>query len=281
MNYRHAFHAGNFADVIKHVALVSILLHLRRKQKGFCVIDTHAGSGVYDLAGAEAVRTGEAAEGIGRIIAIDNAPLQPEALKTYLRCVKGEGEAHYPGSARIAAGLLRPQDRLVAIEKHPAAVKALRTSLAQFPNARAVEANGYEQLPALVPPHERRGVILIDPPYEADDEFARVADILLRAYQRFATGIYVAWYPIKSRAAVDALYGEVSTNGITAVTRLEIEIRRLPDAGRERLLSAGLLIINPPFGFDEEMRGAAVVLAPLLGGGTREPASITVVSASA
>jgi 23S rRNA (adenine2030-N6)-methyltransferase len=281
MNYRHAYHAGNFADVIKHVALVAVLQHLRRKDKPFCVIDTHAGAGVYDLQGVEAERTSEAAEGIGRLAAIGGDLQLPESLKTYLDAVRQEGDGSYPGSVRIAARLLRPQDRLVAIEKHPEEALTLRRSLAGFPNVRALAADGYERLPALLPPHERRGVILLDPPYEADDEFARVAEVVARAYRRFATGIYVVWYPVKSRAAVDAFYGEVSTNGIAPLLRLEIETGRAPDADKARLSAAGLLIINPPFGFDEEMRTVAGVLAPLLSRSSREPAIMTLVSALA
>ncbi len=277
MNYRHAFHAGNFADVIKHIALVAILQHLKRKDNPFCVIDTHAGAGAYDLCGAEAARTGEAADGIGRLAGFPGDPQMPDALRVYLDGVKQAGEGFYPGSALLAARLLRPQDRLVAIEKHPKAAQALRESLAPFPNARAVEADGYERLPALLPPRERRGVVLIDPPYETDDEFARVAGLLMLARRRFATGIYVAWYPVKSRAAVDGLYGEVTTNGVGPLMRFEIETGRAPTADKDRLSAAGLLVVNPPFGFDEQMHEVAAVLAPLLGRKTREPATITFV----
>jgi 23S rRNA (adenine2030-N6)-methyltransferase len=281
VNYRHEFHAGNFADVIKHIALVAVLLHLRRKDKAFCVIDTHAGSGAYDLRSDEALRTGEAAEGIGRLAAIRDDPGLPEALKTYLDCVQQEGESRYPGSARIAARLLRPLDRLIAIEKHPEAVRALRASLTEFPNARVVEADGYERLFAHVPPRERRGVILIDPPYEAQEEFAHVADIFARAHRRFATGIYLVWYPIKSRGAADALFGEIAAHGIVALSRLEIDVGRAADGERDRLAAAGLLIANAPYGFDAEMRKIAGILAPRLGRPGRGPATINVVSPSA
>ena len=275
MNYRHTYHAGNFADVIKHIAIVAVLLHLRRKDKPFCVIDTHSGSGSYDLAGAEAARTGEAVEGIGRMTGCGDDPQSPEALRNYLTLVKQEGENRYPGSPRIAAQLLRPRDRLVAIEKHPADAAALRESLAKFPNARALEADGYERLPALVPPRERRGLILVDPPYEAEDEFARVAGVLARAHRRFATGIYMAWYPLKSRAAADALYGEAGANGIAPLLRIEIDVGRDADADKERLAAAGLLVVNPPYGFDAEMRKIAAILAPRLGRATGAHAAIT------
>ncbi len=280
MNYRHAFHAGNFADVIKHISMVAVLLHLRRKDKPFCVIDTHSGSGV--LRSCEAPKRREPEKrrrGSAGSLRLADDPQLPEPLKSYLAGVKEEGEGRYPGSARIAARLLRPQDRILATERHREAFKALRGALAPFPNARAVDADGYERLPSLLPLRERRGVVLIDPPYETDDEFARVAELLIRAHRRFATGIYVAWYPIKSRAAVDALYGEVRTHGIAPVSRLEIETRLIPGPGRERLSAAGLLIINPPFGFDEEMRSVAAILAPLLGATARDAAAITVASA--
>jgi len=278
MNYRHAFHAGNFADVIKHIALVAVVRHLRLKDKPFCIIDTHAGTGIYDLRSVEAARTGEAEGGIGRLDETRDAPLPPGALRTYLELVQREGGGFYPGSARIAARLLRPQDRLVAIEKQSEAANALRKSLAEFPNVRAVEADGYERLLALLPPRERRGVILVDPPFEADNEFARAAEILMRAHRRFATGIYILWYPIKSRATADALYGEVTASGIAPVLRLEIDTRRTSEGGKGRLSAAGLLIINPPFGFEEEMQDAAAILAPLLGCKSDAPAAIKLIS---
>jgi 23S rRNA (adenine2030-N6)-methyltransferase len=276
MNYRHVFHAGNFADVIKHLALVAVILHLRRKDKPFCVIDTHAGAGLYDLAGPEAARTGEAGEGIGRLVAVGSGTQLPESLKAYLDCVKLEGEGRYPGSARIAARLLRPQDRLVAIEKHPDAARALRAALVEFANARAVEADFYERLPALLPPRERRGVILIDPPYETENEFEQIADVLARAYRRFATGIYLVWYPIKSRAEADAFLGEIAAQGIARLLRLEIDVGRAPDAAKDRLSAAGLLIVNPPFGFDTKIKTAASIVAPRLGQVPFRPANVTI-----
>jgi 23S rRNA (adenine2030-N6)-methyltransferase len=275
MNYRHAFHAGNFADVIKHVALVAVVLHLKRKEKPFCVIDTHAGAGIYDLNGADATRTGEAGAGIARLReAVGNAHL-PVALGTYLDCVRRERGGHYPGSSRIAARLIRSQDRLVAIEKHPLEAAALRRALAGFRNALAVEADGYERLSALLPPSERRGVILIDPPFEEEGEFAHVADAVARAHRRFATGIYLLWYPVKSRTAADAFCGEVSTRGLAPLLRIEIDTGDASDAGKHRLGAAGLLVVNPPYGFDGEMQDVAAILAPRLGSAVA-PAIITV-----
>ena len=168
MNYRHGYHAGNFADVVKHVALVAILLHLRKKDTGFSVIDSHAGRGVYDLAGEQAARTGEAEAGVARLADLPGE--MPEALAAYLSLVK-DGNT-YPGSPLIAAKLLRPQDRLTAIEKHPEEFAALKETLALYRNALCENADGYARALKLLPPPSRRGLVLIDPPFESPDEFS-------------------------------------------------------------------------------------------------------------
>jgi 23S rRNA (adenine2030-N6)-methyltransferase len=272
VNYRHAYHAGNFADVVKHIALVSVLLHLKKKDKPFCVIDSHAGRGLYDLGGDEALRTGEAANGIARIR--DLAGSVPASLAAYLDCVRAEGEGRYPGSPRIAARLLRPQDRLVAIERHPEEEAALAAALKPFPNTKAICADGHARLAALLPPPERRGLVLIDPPYEAPDEFARSAETLANAHRRFATGIYLLWFPSKSKAAADAFCGEVTAKGIQRAALLVIDDGQRE--AEERLSAAGLLIVNPPFGFEKEMRAASDMLAPCLGHEPGSPAQMTV-----
>jgi 23S rRNA (adenine2030-N6)-methyltransferase len=256
MNYRHAFHAGNFADVVKHLALVSILTSLKKKPSAFAVIDTHAGRGHYDLANDEAVRGGEAASGIARIRDLDGGG---ETLRLYLDLVRDE--RRYPGSPLIAARLLREQDRLVAIEKHPEEFRALAATLAPFRRTRAVEADGYARLPALLPPQERRGLILIDPPFEAPDEFAQAARAVGGALKRFATGIVVVWFPIKSATAADSFCGEVLALGPRKLLRLDIAV----DAAPDRLGAAGLLVVNPPFGFAQDMAGTLETVAPRLG----------------
>ena len=275
MNYRHAYHAGNFADVVKHVALVAVLLHLKKKDKPFRVVDSHAGSGLYDLRGAEALRTGEADGGIARLRDLKGA--LPPSLASYLECVRTEPEGLYPGSPRIAARLLRRQDRLLAIEMQPEEFAALTQSLAPFAAARAIEADGYTRLPALLPPPERRGVVVIDPPYEAPDEFARAGALLVEAYRRFATGIFLVWFPIKSRPDADALCGEALTHGLRRVMRLDVDIGG--EANDGRLTAAGLLVINPPFGFEAEMRAVADLIAPRLV--RNAPARITMQDLSA
>ena len=261
MNYRHAYHAGNFADVMKHTALVAVLLHLRKKQAPFAVIDTHAGRGLYDLSGTEAGKTGEARQGIA---SLGDAPAGNEVLQTYLDTARSFGSGTYPGSPLIAARLLRPQDRLVAIEKHPEECEALTTALKPFRKTRAVCADGYERLAALLPPQERRGAILIDPPFEAPDEFAQMADALGNALRRFATGIYLLWFPIKTKSDADALSGEVLARGATKLLRLQLDVAASAEG---RLTQTGLLIVNPPYGFDAQMREALSALAAPLGRG--------------
>jgi 23S rRNA (adenine2030-N6)-methyltransferase len=261
MNYRHAYHAGNFADVVKHVAEVAILLHLRRKDTPFAVIDSHAGRGLYDLTGEAAAATGEAQNGIGRLRGL--APPLPEALQTYLNLVAESGPSHYPGSPLIAAKLLRPQDRLLAIEKHPEEAAALAGVLAPFRKAMVETADGHARLLKVLPPPERRGLVLIDPPFEAPDEFRTLAQTVRDAFRRFATGIYLIWYPVKSQSAAEGFCAEVLACGVAKALRVEIGVT----AQSDKLSRAGLVVLAPPYGFDGAMREILDVLAPLLGQG--------------
>ncbi len=255
MNYRHAFHAGNFADVVKHLAWIETLSYLRRKPKPFAVIDTHAGSGLYDLSGEEAVRTGEAA---GGILSLDLAGLPggDPLRKTYLGLC-GDARA-YPGSPLIAARMLRAEDRLVAVEKHPEDAAALKIALRPFRRVRALCADGYASLADLLPPPERRGAILIDPPFEEPDEFAALARAFAAAYRRFPTGVYLLWFPLKSPAEAERFCGEVLAAGVRKALRLDVALNA-PEA--EKLAAAGLLAVNPVYGFEADMRAA---LAPML-----------------
>lgn len=264
MNYRHGYHAGNFADVLKHVALVAILRHLKKKDTAFSVIDTHAGRGLYDLRDAAPQATGESEGGIGRL-----ADLKAEgALGDYLALVKECGKLRYPGSPLIAAQMLRPQDRLVAIEKHPDEAKILADVLAPFTHAVAENTDGYARVSKLLPPPSRRGLILIDPPFEATDEFETLARTLAAAVRKFANGIYLVWYPIKSQSAADAFMGEVLAAGVSKALTCEIAV----DPHPTKMTRAGVLVINPPYGLSAELELAAALLAPRLG----NPAEIRV-----
>jgi 23S rRNA (adenine2030-N6)-methyltransferase len=254
MNYRHAFHAGNFADCLKHSALVAVLLHLGKKQTPFAVIDTHGGRGLYDIASAEAKKTGEAEAGIGRLLRADSVP---GVLEPYRDCVRGFGEGAYPGSPLIVSKFLRAKDRLIAIEKHPEEHAALASALADEKRARVVSGDYARELPRIVPPPERRGVVLVDPPYEAADEFAQATRAVVDAHDRFPAGIFLFWYPAKNRALVDASAGELLNAGITSLLKIELDVGvpdRKGEGTREPLSAAGLFVANPPFGFAEEMR---------------------------
>jgi 23S rRNA (adenine2030-N6)-methyltransferase len=260
MNYRHSYHAGNFADVVKHVALAAILAHLKKKDTAFSVIDSHAGRGLYDLAGMEAQRTGEAQGGIARFR--DLTGEMPGALSSYLSLVKDAGDNAYPGSPLIAAKLLRSQDRLTAIEKHPEEFAALKDVLAPFRNAAAAQGDGYARTPKLLPPPSRRGLVVMDPPFESPEEFSDLARAVREGARKFATGIYLIWYPIKSEAETKAFVGEVLSGGIAKAMTIEIKV----PAPEGKLNRAGLLVINPPYGFEAEMREVARLLAPRLDG---------------
>ncbi|HEX5280929.1 MAG TPA: 23S rRNA (adenine(2030)-N(6))-methyltransferase RlmJ [Micropepsaceae bacterium] len=268
MNYRHAYHAGNFADVVKHAALVSVLLHLKKKDKPFAVIDTHAGRGIYDTASTEAQKTGEAADGIGRLLAQTSVP---GVLKPYVDVVRSFGEGRYPGSPLIAARLLRSSDRLVAVEFHPDECDMLKKQLAGVRQARVLHTDGYRELPRLLPPPEHRAVVLIDPPYEREDEFAVAAQAVIAAHRRFATGIYLLWYPAKLLPLVSATCGELLNAGIRSALRMEIDVGAKPvppGQGRGPAMTAtGLLVVNPPYGFSEEMHEILPFLSSLLGQG--------------
>lgn len=271
MNYRHGYHAGNFADVVKHVALTAILLHLRKKDAGFAVIDSHAGRGLYDLRDAAPMATGEAQGGIARLDdLLPNAAAQSAALATYLRLVRECGKQRYPGSPLLAANLLRRQDRLTAIEKHPEEAAVLKDVLAPFQGAAAEQGDGYARLVKLLPPASRRGLIVIDPPFEAADEFAVLARALTAGQRKFATGIFLVWYPLKSQSAADAFIGEALAGPIAKA--LTVEIAVAPPSGHqtsEHMTRAGLLLVNPPYGFAAEMQAAAALLAPRLGNPAR------------
>ncbi len=260
MNYRHAFHAGNFGDCVKHALLVWLLRAMARKPAGFFVLDAHAGIGRYDLASGPATRTGEAAGGILRLL--DNPA---ESLADYVGVVRDLGL--YPGSPALARALLRPQDRLACCELHPEDVLALRRVFAGDRQVAVHRRDAWEALGALLPPTERRGLVLVDPPYEAPDEFDKLVNGLRLGHGRFAPGVFAAWYPIKHRAPTRAFHAAMRDSGIRDIVAAELWLREPLDAAR--LNGCGLLVINPPFGFEA---AAEPILAALLDRlGTREP----------
>jgi 23S rRNA (adenine2030-N6)-methyltransferase len=274
MNYRHAFHAGGFADVVKHIVLVRILTYLQDKQAPFRVIDTHAGAGIYDLAGDEARRGGEWLTGIARVMQARFSEKALPLVMPYLDIVRAFNPQvtlkAYPGSPLIARALLRPQDRLTACEVEPKTRKRLIDALRRDPQARVVDLDGWTALPAFVPPNERRGLVLIDPPYEQKDEFGRLAEGFSEAFAKWPTGSYLLWYPVKSRRATDELARHVA--GVAGTSKpagkcLRLEFSAAPQLAGEGLTSAGLLIVNPPWKLAEEMRAILPELEKPLGQG--------------
>ena len=274
MNYRHAFHAGNFADVIKHIVLVRILIYLQDKQASFRVIDSHAGAGLYDLTSDEARRGGEWLTGIARVMQARFSEATLPLVKPYLDIVRAfnpERELKaYPGSPLIARALLRPQDRLTACEVEPTARKRLIEALRRDTQARVVDLDGWMALPAFVPPNERRGLVLIDPPYEQKDEFERLAEGFAQAFAKWPTGSYLLWYPVKSRRATDDLarhVADVTGAGTPAGKCLRLEFSAAPQAAEPGLTSAGLLIVNPPWTLASELKAILPELEKPLGRG--------------
>lgn len=266
MNYQHAFHAGNFADVHKHAVLARVLTYLRNKPAAFRVIDTHAGAGRYDLFGAEPTRSGEWLDGIKKLWEARTGQGADEAaalLAPYLDAVAalnpGGRLRTYPGSPLIALALLRPQDRLIACELEPRAAGLLKNALRGDDRAKVIALDGWTALNAYVPPKERRGVVLIDPPFEDTADFTKLASALAAAHRKWPTGIYMLWYPIKNRDAPDALARRLKKAGLAALLRCEISIE--PPRDDIGLTGSGLILANPPFKLDVDLK----ILLPALG----------------
>jgi len=274
MNYRHAFHAGGFADVIKHIVLVRILIYLQQKPAAFRVIDTHAGAGRYDLESEQARRGGAWLTGIARIMQSRFSETTLPLLKPYLDIVRAFNPhpalTAYPGSPLIARALLRPQDRLTACEVEPNTRKHLIDALRRDAQARVVDLDGWTALPAFVPPNERRGLVLIDPPFEAKDEFERMATGFAEAFVKWPTGVYLLWYPAKSRRAADGLaqrVGEITGTTAGGGKCLRLEFSVAPQTAGAALASAGVLVVNPPWTLADELKAILPELEKPLGQG--------------
>lgn len=252
MNYRHIYHAGNRCDVVKHALFTLVLAHLKSKEKGFMALDTHAGTGFYDLDDPRALKTNEAAEGIKSFLEGD--PL-PELGDYYavLRTMNPGGPFHvYPGSPMVAFENLRPQDRLVVCELHPEDAEDLRRQMPRDKRIQIHARDGYEALTAFLPPPEKRGVVLIDPPYEQPDEFDVVARRVKDAHRRFSNGIYMIWYPVKDRPAIWKFHEALAQSGIPKILCAEFVYEE--DALADRLSGCGMIVINPPWKLDEEIK---------------------------
>jgi 23S rRNA (adenine2030-N6)-methyltransferase len=275
MNYRHAYHAGNHADVLKHVAVCRIITHLRNKDKPFRVIDAHAGPGLYDLSGIEAGKTGEWQGGIGKLAAAFDASVEAllEPYRAVIAALNPQGGLRfYPGSPLLALQLMRDADRLVANELHPSDAAVLERHLLHEPRAEVTRMDAEICLKAKLPPPERRGLILVDPPYEASDEASKAVPMLAQGLRRFAQGIFVLWYPLKAGSVADTIISGVAELGVPASLRVELRVREAFAGGG--LAGSGLIILNTPWRLDEELRILAPALAGRLGLGSWGQATV-------
>jgi 23S rRNA (adenine2030-N6)-methyltransferase len=272
VNYRHAFHAGNFADVFKHALLVQLMRALQRKEKGFLYLDTHAGRGSYDLAAAARgdtlVRKPEWPDGIGRLWEQDGLPA---ALADYAALVRDFDRENgntpgaprfYPGSPRLVQRLARPQDRMALCEKQPGECAALRAEFALAHRAAVQEMDGYTGLRAMLPPPERRALVLIDPPFEAQDEFAQIVAALREGLRRLPGGMFAVWYPLTERARVDEFFAELLA--LEPPPTLALELAIAGEASGLKMRGCGLVVVNPPWQFEHEAEEFLPALAELL-----------------
>lgn len=271
MNYRHHFHAGNFADVMKHALLVRLVRALQKKEKGFLYLDTHAGRGRYDLAreavGESLARKPEWPEGIGRLW----GDVMPEELREYLELVRAfdrdagnleEAPRFYPGSPRIVRQMARAQDRLALCERHPAECAGLRAEFEREAGTSVHEMDGYVALRAMLPPAERRALVLIDPPYEAQDEFAQLGAALAEGLRRFPSGVFAIWYPLTGRAKVDEFFAGLRESNPPPTLACELEIAG--EMAPMKMRGCGLAIMNPPWRFEAEVEPLIRFLAEAL-----------------
>jgi 23S rRNA (adenine2030-N6)-methyltransferase len=270
--YRHLFHAGNFADVFKHSLLAQLVLGLEKKDKPFFVLDTHAGIGRYDLQHEWAQKNLEHRDGIERVWGRDDVP---NSFVPYFDAIRGENRVgelrYYPGSPRIVRRLLRPTDRMVLTELNRKDCEELGRLFEHDRQTRVQLMDGYQALKAFLPPKERRGLVFIDSSFDRAREFDRLAEGFAEAYRRFATGIYALWYPLMEPTAMRAFEREIAGTGIRKILQLELSV--LPDGWSGSMRGCGLLVANPPYGFEETARAMVAWLAPILardsGGGTR------------
>jgi 23S rRNA (adenine2030-N6)-methyltransferase len=279
MNYRHAFHAGGFVDVVKHLILTRLVDYLKRKPAAFRVIDIHAGAGLYDLKGEAAERTSEWKSGVGRLYregTFQPLPLSPaaEALiapwrKALAAVNDGTALSRYPGSPEIARRLVRDQDRLALNEVQPEVLAALKSRFAREKRVTVTELDGWIAARALAPTPERRGLMLIDPPYEAADDARRALEALVEAHRRFATGALCLWYPVKAQADANALARRAGALGLPKTLRAEITIRRAEKA--DRLNGCGLILVNAPWRIDADLRTVLPELAGRLAEDAHRP----------
>ncbi|EPJ7924897.1 23S rRNA (adenine(2030)-N(6))-methyltransferase RlmJ [Proteus mirabilis] len=252
LSYRHSFHAGNHADVLKHIVQTLIIESLKEKEKPFLYLDTHAGAGRYQLTNAHATRTGEYLEGIARLWQQEEVP---ELILPYLEAVGSLNTSdelrYYPGSPLLAAKLLREQDLLMLTELHPTDFPLLRTEFSRDKRVRVCREDGFGQLKSKLPPASRRGFALIDPPYELKQDYSAVVKGIVEGYKRFATGTYAIWYPVAHRQQIKRMLKELEATGIRKILQIELAVK--PDSDQLGMTASGMIVINPPWKLASQM----------------------------
>ncbi len=253
LSYRHSFHAGNHADVLKHIVQSLILNSLQQKEKPFVYNDTHSGVGRYDLTHEWSEKTGEYKQGIARVWQQDNIPAE---LDSYLDAIRqlnqGETLRYYPGSPRVARAHLREQDRMVLTELHPSDYPLLEQEFHHDRQVSIYKEDGFARLKASLPPQERRGLVLIDPPYELAKEYRDVVRAIAQSYKRWATGIYAIWYPVVNRCDIDDMLQGLQ--GLEIRKILQIELGVAPDTNERGMTASGMIVINPPWTLESQMQ---------------------------
>ncbi|OCG07147.1 rRNA methyltransferase [Gilliamella sp. wkB178] len=253
LSYRHSYHAGNHADVLKHIVLTLCIEALKEKEKPFLYLDTHSGAGRYLLQGEHAEKTGEYLSGINLIW---QQPNIPDLLNTYISILKRynpyETLKYYPGSPLIAKQLLREQDQLNLTELHPTDYPLLRQEFSKHKRSRVLREDGFAQLKSKLPPKSRRGIILIDPSYEIKNDYQQIPTAILDAYKRFATGVYLIWYPVVSRTQTQRMIENIVNLGIKRISQFELAIK--PDNNQKGMTASGMIVINPPWKLQQQMQ---------------------------
>ena len=258
LSYRHSFHAGNFADVLKHVVLVEILEHLTKKDAPFDYIDTHSGAGLFNVRSKDAEKLNEYAEGVGKL-ELAELPQLSRYFEIIASYNKGKHLDIYPGSPAFAQYFLRPQDRAWLYELHPEDFKALRKNINTSRKVRVACEDGLKALDAVVPPHSRRAVVLIDPSYEVKTEYDQVYEAIAKAHKKFATGTYALWYPVVDRRKIDKLEKQFKKSGIKNIQRFELGVSA--DSAERGMTSSGMLVVNPPWTLFDTMAKVLPVIA--------------------
>lgn len=256
LSYRHSYHAGNFADVLKHIVLTEILMHLGKKDKPYTYIETHAGAGLYQLNSPEAVKVGEYLDGIARLSSADFPELEP--YFSVINIFNPSELSQYPGSPVFAEYLLRSQDSASLHELHPRDFERLNDYFKPNPQFTVFKQDGYQGMMRLLPPPSRRALVLIDPSYEIKSEYEQVIDEVIKAHRKFATGIYAIWYPVVERKRIQQMESKLIASGIKNVQLFELAVKA--DSEKRGMTASGMIVINPPWGLYEKM----TVLLPKL-----------------